>query len=64
VHLTIGGYLTAAGQALAVSGSAVIMLAGWDPGKTYWLADAVHVGWHPDRWVERDSELLGWAAAK
>jgi len=61
VHLTIGGYLTAAGRALAISASAATMLAGWDPDKTYWLADALQAAGTPDRWEERDSELLGWA---
>jgi len=61
VHLTIGGYLTAAGRALAVSDNAATMLAGWDPDKTYWLADALQVAGAPVRWVERDFELLGWA---
>jgi hypothetical protein len=61
VHLTIGGYLTAAGRALAVSGSAATMLAGWDPDKTYWLADVLQVAGTPVRWLERDSEFPGWA---
>ena len=63
VHLTVGGYLTTAGRALPVSASAATMLAGWDPDQTYWLADVLESAGAPERWVERDSELLGWAAA-
>jgi hypothetical protein len=46
VHLTLGGYLTTAGRALPVDGTAqpgtaATMLAGWDPDLTYWLADVL-----------------------
>jgi hypothetical protein len=63
VHMTIGGYLTTAGRALPVSGSAATMLAGWDPDQTYWLADVLEPVGAPARWVESDSEPLGWSAA-
>jgi hypothetical protein len=63
VHLTVGGYLTTAGRALSVSGSAATMLAGWDPDETYWLADVLEPAGAPARWVESDSERLGWFAA-
>jgi hypothetical protein len=39
------------------------MLAGWDPDQTYWLADVLEPAGAPARWVECDSELLGWTAA-
>jgi hypothetical protein len=46
VHLTVGGYLTAAGRALPMEetdryGAAATMLAGWDPDLTYWLTDVL-----------------------
>jgi hypothetical protein len=46
VHLTVGGYLTTAGRALPVDGTAgsnaaATMLAGWDPDLTYWLTDVL-----------------------
>lgn len=51
VHLTVGGYLTTAGRALALDGAdpegaapdgaAATMLAGWDPDLTYWLTDVL-----------------------
>jgi hypothetical protein len=38
------------------------MLAGWHPDETYWLADVLEPAGAPARWVESDSELLGWSA--
>jgi len=49
VHLTVGGYLTTAGRALAV-GDDRTMLAGWDPDATYWLADVLAGVGGPVRW--------------
>ena len=62
LHLTIGGYLTTAGRSLAVSVRTATMLAGWDPDKTYWLAEVLGLAGAPARWVESDKESLGWAA--
>lgn len=62
VHLTVGGYLTASGRALAVH-SARCLLAGWDPDKTYWLADALAGVGPPVRWIRDDSVHLGWRQA-
>lgn len=42
VHLTVRGYLTTAGRALELDGTATV-LAGWDPDRTFWLTDAVRV---------------------
>jgi hypothetical protein len=59
IHLTVGGYLTTAGRALAVN-DARCLLAGWDPDATYWLADVLTGGGPPDRWIRDDSAHLGW----
>lgn len=62
VHVSVAGYLSAAGRALPV-GDARTMLAGWDPDATWWLSDVLspagpaadwsaagdpgHPEWHP-----------------
>jgi hypothetical protein len=40
VHLTVGGYLVAAGTAIAVDEDTASVIAGWSPDETYWLTDA------------------------
>jgi hypothetical protein len=62
IHLTVGGYLTTAGRALAVN-DARCLLAGWDPDKTYWLADVLAGAGPPVRWIRDDSAHLGWRQA-
>ena len=62
IHLTVGGYLTTAGRALAVN-DARCLLAGWDPDKTYWLADVLAGADPPVRWIRDDSVHLGWRQA-
>jgi hypothetical protein len=52
VHLTVDGYLRTAGRALAVrteGGPAGTVLAGWDPGTTWWLTDPSGLG-EPSDW--------------
>lgn len=44
VHLTVAGYLTTAGRAIAVGEDRFSVLAGWDPGKTVCLTDVETVG--------------------
>ncbi|RBY97479.1 hypothetical protein DQ237_00525 [Blastococcus sp. TF02-8] len=61
VHLTVDGYLATAGRALPVhtpDGPAGTVLAGWDPGTTWWLtavaADleaATDWGWSGGSWA-------------
>ncbi|WP_395404031.1 hypothetical protein ACHMXB_07215 [Arthrobacter sp. UC242_113] len=58
VHLTLWGYLTTAGLALAARPSAGpsvavferTVLAGWDPDETYWLNDVLTHGAAPSDW--------------
>ena len=40
VRLTVHGYLTSATKAIPVRGGAS-MIAGWNPGETYWLTDVI-----------------------
>ena len=63
IHLTVGGYLTTAGRALVVN-DARCLLAGWDPDKTYWLADMLTEGGPPVRWVQDESAFPGWRQAE
>jgi hypothetical protein len=63
IHLTVGGYLTTSGRALALN-DARSMLAGWDPDKTYWLADVLAGAGPPACWIRDDSVDLGWRRAE
>ena len=62
VHLSVIGYLTAAGRALPV-GDARTMLAGWDPDQTWWLSDVLSGSGSGERWVSENDEPLGWNPA-
>jgi hypothetical protein len=53
VHLTVAGYLSAAGQAIPIDDERSTVLAGWDPDSTYWLRDcardvSTRSGWRLD----------------
>jgi hypothetical protein len=64
VHLTAAAYLTTAGRALPV-GDAQTVLAGWDPDKTYWLADVLSLDGDPQRWVQDDEhDACAWQVAR
>lgn len=39
VHLTVAGYLAAAGTAIGVDDETASVIAGWSPDATYWLTD-------------------------
>jgi hypothetical protein len=63
VHLTVAGYLAAAGTAIVVDDVRASVIAGWDPDKTYWLHDVDRDPtstqlWQfnrdDDTWVQRD----------
>lgn len=49
VHLTVAGYLGAAGKAIPVDDSAASVIAGWNPDQTWWLRDMEMVG-HDEYW--------------
>jgi hypothetical protein len=63
VHVTAGGYITAAGRRLPVDRTTSSVLAGWNPDETLWLTDLppaseVHQRWHrldDDMWQESPS---------
>jgi hypothetical protein len=64
VHLTLWGYLTTAGAALAARPSAAVpsaavlertVLAGWNPDETYWLNDVLAPGSAPSDWRSEGS---------
>jgi hypothetical protein len=59
VHLTVAGYLAAAGRALPV-GTARTLLGGWNPDETYWLADVVTSNGEARAWHNNDRTPLGW----
>ena len=59
LHLSVIGYLTTAGRALPV-GDARTMLAGWDPDKTWWLADVLSGDGRPERWAAQPNEPFSW----
>jgi hypothetical protein len=59
IHLTVGGYLTTAGNALPV-GEARCLLAGWDPDETYWLADILAAAGPPARWTWEGCPHFRW----
>ncbi|MEH3075661.1 MAG: hypothetical protein PGN11_03140 [Quadrisphaera sp.] len=72
VHLSVLGYLTTAGKALVTAvpgesgaagvglaaGTARTLLAGWDPGATWWLSDAVTGFDGAFRWQTTDAQEL------
>lgn len=62
VHLTVAGYLTAAGTAITVGDTTVSVIAGWAPDETFWLTDVigagVDLGVEGENWVRDDDR--GW----
>jgi hypothetical protein len=61
VHLTVGGYLSTAGRAIA-TGSTHTVLAGWNPDETWWLTDSPRRLGEPVAWLDtRDDERFMWA---
>ncbi|SDY63785.1 hypothetical protein SAMN05660209_03348 [Geodermatophilus africanus] len=63
VHLTVDGYLATAGRALPVrtpDGPAGTVLAGWDPGATWWLTDVLPGLGEPTDWRGDRDAPGGW----
>lgn len=61
VHLTVAGYLTTAGRAVATAEGECCLLAGWTADETVWFTDEVRLGDDSVRWVrdERGSWSSG-----
>jgi hypothetical protein len=52
VHLTVRGYLAAAGTTIAVDEDTASVIAGWAPDETHWLTDTATVAGDESRvWV-------------
>lgn len=51
VHLTVAGYLAAAGIAIDVDGDAASVIAGWAPDEAFWLTGDVRA----------DGDIVEWA---
>ncbi|WP_394771301.1 hypothetical protein [Lacisediminihabitans sp.] len=62
VHLTVWGYLCAAGRAI-VAGEAKTVLAGWDPDRTYWLTDVLAGELPATEWHRTVGQALSWSPA-
>lgn len=61
VHLTVMGYLAAAGTAIGVDDETASVIAGWAPDATCWLTDPDRIGEESRTWVLDDSrEHLDW----
>lgn len=63
VHLTVDGYLSAAGRGLPVDvpgPPARTVLAGWDPDATWWLTDVLPELGEATDWRRRDDEPPRW----
>jgi hypothetical protein len=60
VHVSIAGYLTTAGIAIPMSGSASTMLAGWHPDAAWWLNDVLSFTGPPEDWRVSDRASPGW----
>ena len=55
VHLTVMGYLAAAGTAIEVDDETASVIGGWAPDETYWLTDTDSIGADFRTWVLHDS---------
>ncbi|MFC7789827.1 hypothetical protein ACU045_12705 [Microbacterium sp. MAHUQ-60] len=60
VHLQIGAYLAAAGTAIPAGGAAASVIAGWSPGETYWVTEAISFADEPATWLSGDGGTGEW----
>ncbi|HEY9311911.1 hypothetical protein [Williamsia sp.] len=60
VHLTVAGYLAAAGTAIQVEAETASVIAGWAPDATCWLADPDRIGDESRTWVLDSREHPEW----
>lgn len=59
IHVSTLGYLTAAGEAIPVTGGATV-LAGWAPDETYWLTDRVSAHSDTTAWHRLGDDMHEW----
>lgn len=57
VHLTVTGYLAAAGTAIPVDDDTASVIAGWDPDQTYWLTETTTPLPHGETWVLSENDM-------
>ncbi|MCF3139097.1 hypothetical protein LRQ04_07480 [Paenarthrobacter sp. AR 02] len=60
VHLTVDGYLNAAGRALSVGPDTATVIAGWDPGSTIWLTEVARESEQPRQFWHRPHNQDEW----
>lgn len=51
IHLTVAGYLAAAGSAIDVDADTASVIAGWAPDETYWLTDTALINGDFQTWL-------------
>ncbi|GKV73513.1 hypothetical protein NCCP2145_28940 [Pseudarthrobacter sp. NCCP-2145] len=64
MHLTVMGYLNAAGRPLQVDPETATVIAGWDPDSTIWLTDVAREWIGPRQQWQRDSNRDEWIRAQ
>ncbi|MFE7845435.1 hypothetical protein ACFUTX_09635 [Microbacterium sp. NPDC057407] len=57
VHLTVRGYLSAAGVAVPVADDTASVIAGWNPDQTYWFRGAAVRHSDQQRWARDDDGI-------
>lgn len=59
LHLSVRGYFAAAGRIIPVDEGCAGMLAGWDPGQTFWFSGAVELAETPVVWRNHGDSVVG-----
>lgn len=59
LHLSVRGYFAAAGRVIPVDEACAGMLAGWDPGQTFWFSGAVELAETPVVWRNHGDSVVG-----
>jgi len=64
VHLSVSGYLAISGRPLLLDDRKATFLAGWDPDKTFWLADMLELSGTAGEWESmRHNPSRDWCVA-
>ncbi|MGJ9426204.1 hypothetical protein ACHABX_10230 [Nesterenkonia halotolerans] len=59
VHLSVAGYLSSAGRAIPVGADTASVIAGWNPGESWWFTSETILGSEVTHW-QLDEESLHW----